>query len=95
MTGRENSMGNLEAVRTQLRELAGQLGNLEAVLKQLVASLRPDDSMPQEEDAATEIRAVVECVLLDSIGPAKRDLMAAAEYSGNEDTYARGEGEGW
>jgi hypothetical protein len=33
-----------------------------------------------EMDVSTEIRSVIECVLADSIGPAVRDLRAAAAY---------------
>lgn len=33
-----------------------------------------------EMDVSTEIRSVIECVLADSIGPAVRDLRAAATY---------------
>ena len=79
---------NLEEARAQLREHAARLAALENGLQRLAESLRSDDFEPEDEDAATEILAVVDCVLLDSIGPAKRDLLAAADYSGKDEADA-------
>ena len=38
------------------------------------------DAGDEEPDVATEVRAIIECVLADQIDPAVRDLGAAAEY---------------
>jgi hypothetical protein len=34
----------------------------------------------EEMDAVTELRSVIDCVLLDSLGPAARDLETVAAY---------------
>jgi hypothetical protein len=63
--------------------LVAQLRGVEKNLRVMVASL-PAPSGQEEADAesdeATEVRAVVECVLRDCIEPAIRDLRAAASY---------------
>jgi hypothetical protein len=65
--------------REKLREIAGELDALQARLREVAAGLtappRPlvdekDDAM----DVTTELRAVIECVLIDRIQPALRDL---------------------
>jgi hypothetical protein len=55
-------------------------------LQEKLRSLR--DSLPapsgqdeeREMDAVTELRSVIDCVLVDSLGPAGRDLAAVAVY---------------
>jgi hypothetical protein len=69
--------------REKLREIAGELDALQVRLRELALRLtapprpRPDeteDALDVTLDAATELRAVIECVLIDRIQPALRDL---------------------
>ena len=69
--------------RLKLKEVVEELKAIERKLRAAHQSLTPPpdiESEADERDVATEIRAVVECVLLDSLGPAIRDLQAAASY---------------
>ena len=75
------------AVQERLREVAEDLKKIEKRLRVLHGSLpapaigdRGEDN-EEENDIATEIRSVIDCVLTDSIGPAIRDLLAAAAYA--------------
>lgn len=70
------------AAKAELRKIAEVLKvtreRLRAVQESLpVASDQGEDEM----DTATELRSVIDCVLVDSIGPALRDLLAAAAYT--------------
>jgi uncharacterized NAD(P)/FAD-binding protein YdhS len=80
-------MTDIEAAQGQLRLLAQRLGEIQTDLRRVSASLPPGGD-PEEQDAAVEIRAVIDCVLVDSIRPAIRDLRAAAEYSGQAEDEA-------
>lgn len=72
--------------QAQLRQIAMELEAIRFRLIGLQATL----SVPPQEDAmlageldmdvSTEVRSVIDCVLNDSIQPAVRDLLAAAEY---------------
>jgi hypothetical protein len=80
MTDRET------AARERLREIAGELDALQTRLRRLrevAARLTPPPPPPGDEldvatdvtmDVATELRAVIECVLIDRLQPALRDL---------------------
>jgi len=84
-------MAEIEAAQAQLRLLARRLGEIQADLRRVSDSLPPGGD-PEEQDVAVEIRAVIDCVLVDSIRPAIRDLQAAAEYSGEAENEAPGAG---
>ena len=58
----------------------------EWTLPPATVSVWPFEAMYAEEDpdVATEVRSIIECVLTDQIGPAVRDLGAAAEYRRKE-----------
>jgi hypothetical protein len=81
MTEREND------TREKLREIAGELDALQTRLREvalrLTAPPRPlpdeaEDALDVTLDVATELRAVIECVLIDRIQPALRDLRRVA-----------------
>lgn len=58
-------------------ELKALQGKLRALRESLPAGAGRDE---EEMDAVTELRSVIDCVLVDSLGPATRDLEAAAAY---------------
>lgn len=72
--------------RTELqalvRELEGFQGRLLALRQRLPLSPQatPEKDVHSDPDVPDEMARVIDCVLLDSIGPAIRDLAAAAEY---------------
>jgi len=74
------------AARETLREIAEELDALQARLREVAARLtappRPlVDEVDEKDDAmdvATELRAVIECVLMDRLQPALRDLQRVA-----------------
>jgi hypothetical protein len=86
-------MANLEVdAQEQLRQIARELRSVHYRLLGIVASLPPrdeaallDDGEYAHPDAAAEIRAAVECVLVDRIRPAIQGLLAAAEQPLGED----------
>ncbi len=65
------------AAQERLQELAGVLQKVSRELKTIAAAL-PSDSPSGEESLSVELRAVIDCVLLDLIGPAIENLRAAA-----------------
>jgi len=73
-----------EEAQAELRRIVEALEKVRSNLRDVAAALPStlEEAMYAEEDpdVATEIRAVIECVLTDQIGPALRDLTAAAEY---------------
>lgn len=73
-----------EEAQAELRRIVEALKKVRSQLRDVVAALPStlEEAMYAEEDpdVATEVRAVIECVLTDQIGPAVRDLTAAAEY---------------
>jgi len=74
------------AAQEALLEMADEVESVGRRLEAIHASLSipPNEDMmllgEDEMDVSTEIRSVIECVLADSIGPAVRDLRAAATY---------------
>jgi hypothetical protein len=79
------------AAQEALLELANEVESVGRRLEAIRASLSipPNEGMmllgEDEMDVSTEIRSVIECVLADSIGPAVRDLRAAATYKPSPD----------
>jgi hypothetical protein len=73
-----------EEAQAELRRIVEALKKVRSNLRDIAAALPStlEEAMYAEEDpaVATEVRAVIECVLTDQIGPALRDLTAAAEY---------------
>ncbi|HEY2294610.1 MAG TPA: hypothetical protein VGM86_28245 [Thermoanaerobaculia bacterium] len=73
-----------EEAQAELRRIVEALKKVRSNLRDIAAALPStlEEAMYAEEapDVATEVRAVIECVLTDQIGPAVRDLSAAAEY---------------
>jgi len=88
-------MTEVETAQEQLLEIARELEAVHARLAGLRASVPPTAmeldplSEPDEMDCSTEIRSVIECVLHDWIGPAIRDLRAAAVYPQPEESAPR------
>ncbi|HKV10913.1 MAG TPA: hypothetical protein VJ725_22430 [Thermoanaerobaculia bacterium] len=72
--------------RTELqalvRELEGFQGRLLALRQKLRPSPQatPEIDLLSDPDFLNQMTRVIDCVLLDSIGPAIRDLEAAAKY---------------
>jgi hypothetical protein len=73
--------------REKLREIAGELDALQARLREVALRLtapppprshEAEDALDVTLDVATELRAVIECVLIDRIQPALRDLRRVA-----------------
>jgi hypothetical protein len=82
MKKREDSTLDIQAaVQEQLLPSVSELKTLRERLRAFQESL-PDtsDQGEEESDAVAELRSVLGCVLLDSIGPAIRDLQAVAAY---------------
>lgn len=82
MKKREDSTLDLQAaVQEQLLPSVSELNAIQERLRAFQESL-PDTPDPGEEesDAVTELRSVLGCVLLDSLGPAIRDLQTVAAY---------------
>lgn len=69
-------------MRTLVRELEGFQGRLLAFRQKLRVSplVPPGEDIVSDPDLQTEMTRVIDCVLLDSIGTAIRDLSDAAEY---------------
>jgi hypothetical protein len=76
-------------LRTMVVELEAFRSRLAAVHDRL--PVPPEETAmllgEKEMDVATEVRSVIECVLNDSIGPAIRDLAAAASYRPKGDPH--------
>jgi hypothetical protein len=77
-----------QEAQAELRQVLEELRKVRSRLRDIAASLpgSPEEAMYAEEDpdVATEVRSIIECVLTDQIGPAVRDLAAAAEYRRKE-----------
>lgn len=76
---------SLDAARDELHDVIQELEGLQGRLLTLRQSLPPsaersEDDLNADPDVSTEMGRVIECVLQDSVGPAIRDLIAAAEY---------------
>jgi len=75
----------LDAARDELHHLIQELEGLQGRLLTLRQGLPPSPERPEADlnanpDVSTEMGRVIECVLEDSVRPAIRDLIAAAEY---------------
>jgi hypothetical protein len=67
------------AAQERLLEIAGVLLKASRELKTIAAALPPPADPPSGEDSATvELRALIDCVLVDLLGPAIQSLHAAA-----------------
>jgi hypothetical protein len=78
-----------EKAQAELRELVEKLKGVRSRLRDIAAALPStlEEAMyagEEDPDVATEVRSIIECVLTDQIGPAVRDLAAAAEYRRDE-----------
>jgi hypothetical protein len=77
-----------EEAQAELRRIVEALKKVRSQLRDIAAALPStlEEAMYAEEDpdVATEVRSIIECVLTDQIGPAVRDLAAAAEYRRKE-----------
>ena len=82
MKERENSTPDLQAaIREHLLPAISELKATQERLRALRESLPAVPGRDEEEtDVVTELRSVIDCVLVDSLGPAARDLEAAAAY---------------
>jgi hypothetical protein len=82
MKEREDSTPDLQAAVQE--QILPSVSELKAIRERLRAFQESLPEMPdrgeEEIDAVTELRSVLGCVLLDSIGPAIRDLQAVAAY---------------
>ena len=78
----------LAAARRQLRKVADELETLQLTLLGIQGTLPEPPAGAGEDvdamDAASELRAVIGCVLRDSIGPAMRDLRDALAVTATE-----------
>lgn len=74
--------------QARLQAVVEDLEKLELILLGIDAALPPSpqeaalqgEPRGEDPDITTELRAVIRCVLKDSLGPAARDLAAAARY---------------
>jgi hypothetical protein len=81
------------AAQEELRQIAEELDEICDCLmdlnQRLPVSPRETPMLRGEEemDVATQVRSVIECVLIDRLSPATRDLAAAASFrpAGNRD----------
>jgi len=82
MEERKDSTLDLQmVVQEHVLPAVSELKALQGKLRSLRESLPPPSGQDEEEmDAVTELRSVIDCVLLDSLGPAGRDLEAVAIY---------------
>lgn len=68
-------------LQTVIQELEGLQGRLLEIRRGLPPPLpSPEDDLNADPDASTEMGRVIECVLQDSLVPAIRDLLAAAQH---------------
>lgn len=89
----------MEEAREQLKEIMGDLGMIRSRLLEVSARLpmaseswRPLGAQ-ENLDVAKELRAAIDCIVEDSVGPAIADLWGAAEPAGNRP--ASGDEEAW
>jgi len=82
MKKREDSTLDLQAaVQEQILPAVSGLKDVQERLRAFQESLPETPDQGEEEvDPVTELRSVLGCVLLDSLGPAIRDLQAVAAY---------------
>ena len=63
--------------RRQLRAVAEELESIQTLLQRIAATLPAPPREGTEPEERTPLRAVIECVLVDSLEPAIGDLRAA------------------
>lgn len=82
MSKREDTTPDIQAaVQEHLLPAVSDLKDIQKRLRSLLESLPAVPDQGEEEmDDVTELRSVLGCVLLDSMGPAVRDLEAVAAY---------------
>ena len=87
----------LREVREKLQEITGDLAMIRSRLLELGARL-PESSeswcppgVQKDLDAAIELRAIIHCVVEDSVGPAIADLWGATEPEANRPARSDGE----
>lgn len=77
-------MSPADTARKELQAVVKELEGLQGRLLEIRRVLPPPPPTPEDElaapDASVEMKRVIECVLHDCVGPAIRDLLAAAEY---------------
>lgn len=82
MKKREDSTPDIRAAVQE--HLLPAVAGLEAIQERLRALQESLPAVPdrgeEEMDVVTELRSVLGCVLLDSVGPAIRDLQTVAAY---------------
>lgn len=71
-----------KAVREEIRDVARDLEALRFRLLGVRASLPAPVAETREEDAVADMRAILDCVLTDSLEPALRDLRKLADDPG-------------
>lgn len=81
MSERENPISGNETVQAALRATIEELRRVRQSLRVLQESLAAE-RRETDDDVALELRSVIDCVLLDSLGPAIRDLLAVTDESG-------------
>ena len=76
----ETVAGARERLRSAVGDLKDVEETLEGIAADLPVSLQETESQedPETLDEPAELRAVIECVLTDSLRPAIRDLQAVA-----------------
>ena len=82
MSERKDSMTDIKAaVQEHLLPVVSELKAIQERLRALRDGLSAVPGRNEEEtDAVTELRSVIDCVLVDSLGPAARDLEAVAVH---------------
>ena len=86
MKKREDSTPDIRAaVQEHLLPAVAELKAIQERLRALQESLPAVPDRGEEEmDVVTELRSVLGCVLLDSIGPAIQDLQAVAAHASKD-----------
>jgi hypothetical protein len=85
MKKREDSTPDIRAaVQEHLLPAVTELKAIQERLRALQESLPAVPDREEEMDVVTELRSVLGCVLLDSVGPAIRDLQAVAAYASKD-----------
>jgi hypothetical protein len=79
MSGDENQMSDVETAQAKLRTAIEDLRRIRERLRVLQESLAVDRT--EGDERAQELGSVIDCVLLDSLGPAIRDLLAVTDES--------------
>jgi hypothetical protein len=87
----------IHEARKELRQVAGDLQEVVHRLSRIQEALpagpgeASQEDLGPEEDVLTELRAVISCVSRDCLGPALRDLLAAAAFRSSSPPIANSE----